>query len=120
MGRLILVAEPGENAYIEGSIDNIVLSVPAVPDQTISPAVMTPAPVPSALNNPPASGTTAPFPVPERIPPVPSPQGNGDGLSAFLPGIFTSPAVLVPVILLIIGVIALFVAADYMNKRSLK
>ena len=29
MDRLILVAEPSDGAYIEGSIDNVVLSVPA-------------------------------------------------------------------------------------------
>jgi len=36
MIRLILVAEPAENAYIEGSIDNVVLSVPAITPQIIS------------------------------------------------------------------------------------
>ena len=120
MDRLILVAEPGENAYTEGSIDNVVLSVPAVPAQTISPARRTPAPVNSTLNNPPASGTTTPVTAPESSSPGPSPSGNGAGISGSLPNIFTNPAALVPVILLVIVVIALFIAADYLNKRNKK
>jgi hypothetical protein len=36
MNRLIIVAEPAENAYIEGSIDNVVLSIPAATTQAIS------------------------------------------------------------------------------------
>jgi hypothetical protein len=76
--------------------------------------------VTTALNNPPAPGTTAPVTVLKSISPVTTPSGEGDGPGAFLPGIFTSPAALVPVILLVIGVIALFIAADYLNKRNLK
>jgi len=120
MDRLILVAEPGENAYIEGSIDNVVLSVPSAPDRTVSPAGSIPAPETTALNGSSASGPAAPVTVPAGIPPDPSPSGKGDGPGAFLPDIFSRPAALVPVILLVIGVIALFIAADYLNKRNLK
>ena len=37
MDRLILVAEPAEGAYIEGSMDNIVLSVPATLNNNATP-----------------------------------------------------------------------------------
>ena len=42
MNRLILVAEPAENAYFEGSIDNVVLSVPAAITPVISTVSVTP------------------------------------------------------------------------------
>jgi hypothetical protein len=44
MNRLIIVAEPAENAYIEGSIDNVVLSIPAATTQAISKESITPTP----------------------------------------------------------------------------
>ena len=60
MNRLILVAEPAENAYIEGSIDNVVLSVPATTTQIISTKEATPMPVNSKENKPTALNNTAP------------------------------------------------------------
>ena len=121
MGRLILVAEPAENAYIEGSIDNIVLSVPAEPSPATAPAVTTPVRVATPERIPAAPLTTVPVTTAERISPAPSAPVNGTLLpAALLPGILTTPAALVPVLLLIIGVIALFVAADYLNRRGRK
>ena len=60
MNRLILVAEPAENAYIEGSIDNVVLSVPSSSAQTISTARVTPTLITSNENKPNALNNTAP------------------------------------------------------------
>jgi tetratricopeptide (TPR) repeat protein len=120
MDRLILVAEPAENAYIEGSIDNIVLSVPAVPEQTVASGGKIPASVNSAANNLAVQGTMIPVTAPESISPGPFPSENGAGTIGSLPSIFTSPAALVPVILLVIVVIGLFIGADYLNKRNMK
>lgn len=122
MERLILVAEPAENAYIEGSIDNVVLSVPAAQAQTVPPAVVRPAPMESIENNSPAKDkdTSTPVTTPASITPGPSPSGNGTGQTGSLPSILTSPAVFVPIFLFIVGVIAVFIAADYLNKRNLK
>jgi hypothetical protein len=65
MNRLILVAEPAENAYIEGSIDNVVLSVPATTTQinstiSVTPTSMTPTPVNSNENKSHALNNTTP------------------------------------------------------------
>jgi len=114
MDRLILVAEPAENAFIEGSIDNVVLSVPGASGQPVSPAET----IPDRTGTFTTGITVTAASGPENIVPVLLPAGTQSG--TFLPDILSSPAALVPVILLIVAVIAVFIAADYLNKRNLK
>jgi tetratricopeptide (TPR) repeat protein len=120
MNRLILVAEPAENAFIEGSIDNIVLSVPSVQTPASVPVGTIHAPRDTPLVTPAVLHTATQVTKSDNISPSPPSPGDGTELINPLPSIFTSPAALVPVILLIIVVIALFIAADYLNKRKMK
>lgn len=96
MDRLILVAEPSEGAYIEGSIDNIVLSIPA------------------ALNN-----NATPVADPVRLSQNYSPLENVTEQAGSPQSIITTPATHVSIILPIIAVI-IFIVTVYLNKGNQK
>ncbi len=97
MDRLILVAEPSAGTYIEGSVDNVVLTVP------------------SAL----ANNATS---VADREPysQNPSQSENVTGQTGSPQSTITTPVAQVPIILPVIAVIVTFIAAVCLNKRNLK
>lgn len=115
MNRLILVAEPAENAYIEGSIDNVVFSVPAKSERAVVPVAVTSAPLGASPNGTLVQVTSlAKNPVRES---PPMPAATQAPVPFQIPSLIRDTEYVGPVLLIILAVIAMFIIFDRVNRK---